>query len=160
MGQPFLRQLATGIMTRFGNQTLHMGEVVVLLPTQRGCLSLKEIFRQKAQGQTLILPRIYALADLEKEPILPGFLPQERSLPQKVISRWERVGHLMNLVQQFLRQKNLCHTPAVAYPLAQELATLLDEFYISDVELSRLNTLVVEDFSIYWQQNLNFLKII
>lgn len=160
MGQPFLRQLAAGIITRFGNQPIRMGEVVVLLPTQRGCLSLKEIFQEKAREKTLILPRIYALADLEKEPILPGFLPDlQESLSQKVISRWERLGHLTYLVQQFLRQKNLCHTSAVAYPLAQELATLLDEFYISDVDLARLDTLVVEDFSIYWQQNLNFLKI-
>lgn len=173
MGQPFLRQLAAGLISRFGDHPLQMGEVVVLLPTRRGCLSLKEIFREAAREKTLILPRIYALADLEKEPILPGFLPDftaetfvgqaegdQAEISGKVISRWERLGHLTYLVQAFLQQKHLCYTPAVAYPLAQELATLLDEFYISGVSLGRLETLVTEDISIYWQQNLDFLRII
>lgn len=161
LGKPFLRQLATGIIVRFGDQPMAMGEVVVLLPTRRGCLSLKEIFQEKAREKALILPRIYALADLEKEPILPGlFLDFQEATPPKVISKWQRLGHLTRLVQQFLQQKNLCHTPATAYSLAQELATLLDEFYISNVDLAQLETLVADDFSIYWQQNLSFLKII
>lgn len=161
MGEPFLRQLATGIIRRFGDQPIIMGQVVVLLPTRRGCLSLKEIFQEKAREKALILPRIYALADLEKEPVLPGLsLDFQETSASKVISKWQRLGHLTQLVQQFLQQKNLCHTPAAAYPLAQELATLLDEFYISNVDLTQLEALESDDFSIYWQQNLSFLKII
>ena len=158
MGQPFLRQLAQGIMRRFASQPMIMGETVVLLPTRRGCLSLKEIFKEYAQEKPLILPRIYALADLEKEPILPGLAIAP--LSSEVISTWQRLGHLTQLVQQFLQQKNLCHTVATAYPLAKDLATLLDEFYISNVDLTQLETVVDEDFSIFWQQNLAFLKII
>lgn len=158
MGQPFLRRLAEGILTRFGAQPITMGQVVVLLPTRRGCLSLKEIFQEKAKQNALILPRIYALADLEQDPILPGLTPPITS--SKVISKWQRMGHLTQLVQQFLHQKNLCQLVATAYPLAQELATLLDEFYISNVDLTQLETVVEDDFSLYWQQNLAFLKII
>ncbi|WP_032113148.1 PD-(D/E)XK nuclease family protein [Candidatus Paracaedibacter symbiosus] len=161
VGRPFLRNLAAGIIDRFGGDPIAMGQTVVLLPTRRGCLSLKEIFKQKASEKSLILPRIYALADLEQEPILPG-LPFDIDInpPIKVISKWQRLGHLTQLVQQFLQQKNLCHTTQAAYPLAQELATLLDEFYISNVELTKLETLVEDEFSNYWQQNLAFLKII
>lgn len=158
MGRPFLRQLAEGMMARFATHPLAMGEVVVLLPTRRGCLSLKEIFQEKAKQKALILPRIYALAELEQEPILPGLLPPVTDT--KVISKWQRLGHLTQLVQQFLQQKNLCHTVATAYPLAQELATLLDEFYISNIDLAQLETVVDDDLSLYWQQNLAFLKII
>lgn len=158
MGRPFLRQLARGIITRFAGQPLAMGEAVVLLPTRRGCLSLKEIFQEYAKEKPLILPRIYALAELEKEPILPGLTVAPT--PPCVISKWQRLGHLTQLVQQFLQQKNLCHTVATAYPLAGELATLLDEFYISNIDLARLETVIEDDFSIYWQQNLDFLKII
>ena len=86
MGQPFLRQLAQGIMARFAAHPMLMGEMVVLLPTRRGCLSLKEIFQEYAKEKPLILPRIYALADLEKEPILPGLAVAPTS--SLVISIW------------------------------------------------------------------------
>lgn len=158
MGQPFLRQLAQGIIMRFAAHPMMMGETVILLPTRRGCLSLKEIFQEYAKEKPLILPRIYALADLEKEPILPGLTVAAASFC--VISKWQRLGHLTQLVQQFLEQKKLCHTVSTAYPLAKDLATLLDEFYISNVDLAQLEIVVDEDFSIYWQQNLAFLKII
>lgn len=158
LGRPFLRQLAEGMMARFSTHPIAMGEAVVLLPTRRGCLSLKEIFQEYAKQKALILPRIYALADLEQDPILPGLPLPIREV--KVISKWQRLGHLTQLVQQFLQQKNLCHTVATAYPLAQELATLLDEFYISNVDLAQLEVVVEDDLSLYWQQNLAFLKII
>lgn len=157
LGSSFLKTLADGIIERFSDDPIRMGQSVVLLPTRRGCISLKDILQKKAKERSLILPRIYALADLEQNPILPGLPIIE--IP-KTISKWERLGKLAHLVQQFLRQRNLCDSIAVAYKLAKELSVLLDECYISNISLKNIETLFQSDFSIYWQQNLSFLQII
>jgi ATP-dependent helicase/nuclease subunit B len=154
LAQSFIPALAQGLMARYPNPK-DMARVLVLLPTRRGCLAL----RQELQGQGLTLfPRVLALADLESCPILPGFMPEEETMP--ALSEWRRQGLLTQLVYAFEKQKYNRTNAATATALAKELMQLIDEAATSCVDLSNLKTLVVDDYAQHWQLTLDFLTIL
>jgi ATP-dependent helicase/nuclease subunit B len=149
-GQPFLETLADGIMERFSPTPLLLAKTLVILPTRRGCLGLKEAFQQRRHSQ--ILPRIIALADLEQEPTVPGFIasPLPPAMP---------TAQQLGLLSQLILKKEQTSI-ATALTLAQELMTLLDEIHTSDSDMVRLKSLVGNQFAHHWQLTLDFLKII
>ncbi|MBW8309880.1 MAG: PD-(D/E)XK nuclease family protein [Candidatus Paracaedibacteraceae bacterium] len=149
-GQPFLETLAEGIMERFSSNPLLLAKTLVILPTRRGCLGLKEAFQQRRYSQ--ILPRIIALADLEQEPTVPGFIasPLPPAMP---------VAQQLGLLSQLILKKEQTSI-TTALNLAKELITLLYEIHTSDSYMARLHTLVGNQFAQHWQITLDFLKII
>lgn len=149
-GQPFLETLAGGIVGRFAANPLLLAKTLVILPTRRGCLGLKEAFLNRRNSQ--VLPRIIALADLEHEPNVPGFIPPP--LPTAIPSA-QQLGILSQLVL-----KKDPTSLANAFNLAKELMALIDEIHTSDIEITKLQTLVGNQFAQHWQQTLDFLKII
>ncbi len=150
LGQPFLDTLADGIMEKFSSNPLILAKTLVILPTRRGCLGLKEAFQQRRHCQ--ILPRIIALADLEQEPTVPGFIapPLPPAMPAA-----QQLGLLSQLI---LKKERI--SIATALNLARELMTLLDEIHTSDSDMAQLHTLVGKQFAQHWQITLDFLKII
>ncbi|AIK97226.1 PD-(D/E)XK nuclease family protein [Candidatus Odyssella acanthamoebae] len=149
-GQPFLETLADGIMQRFSSNPLLLAKTLVILPTRRGCLGLKEAFQQRRNSQ--ILPRIIALADLEQEPTVPGFIAP-------VLRPAMPAAQQLGLLSQLILKKEQTSI-ATALNLAKELMTLLDEIHTSDGDIARLQTLVGTQFAQHWQITLDFLKII
>lgn len=149
-GQPFLENLAEGIIERFQHDTVLLAKSLIILPTRRGCLGLKEAFQQRGCSQ--ILPRIMALADLEQEPMLPGFMAPP--LPSAIPSA-QQLGLLSQLI---LKKENI--SVASALGLARDLMTLIDEIHTSDINLEKLQNLVGSQFAQHWQLTLDFLKII
>ncbi|WP_010298816.1 PD-(D/E)XK nuclease family protein [Candidatus Odyssella thessalonicensis] len=149
-GQPFLATLADGILARFKQDPLLLAKTLVILPTRRGCLGLKEAFQQRRDAQ--ILPRIVALADLEQEPQVPGFIPAP--LPPAMPS----VQQLGILSQLILKKEQI--SAATALALAKELMALIDEIHTTDIDIENLQTLVGDHFAQHWQITLDFLKII
>ncbi|MBX3457447.1 MAG: PD-(D/E)XK nuclease family protein [Candidatus Paracaedibacteraceae bacterium] len=154
-GESFLEKLADGIVERFGHDPLLLAKSVIILPTRRGCLGLKEAFQSRKISQAL--PRIIALADLEQDPILPGFVAEP--LPPSMPST-QQLGLLTQLVLNYLSTHQ--HKPSLnsALNLSQELLSLIDEIHTSDVPLDQLQNLVSDRYAQHWQQTLDFLKII
>lgn len=156
---PFLSTLVIGILDRYGHDPLLLGNAIVLLPTQRGCLNLKVAFRRHHKinpNLTQVVPRIIPLADLEKTPFLPGFIPD--LLPPDS-PKFQQLGLLSQLIMAY-GKKELPLTANKALALAEDLLTLLDEIHTSDVAPESLNDLVGEEFAHHWQITLDFLKII
>ena len=154
-GESFLDKLADGIVERFGNDPLLLAKSVIILPTRRGCLGLKEAFQSRKISQAL--PRIVALADLEQGPILPGFIGE--SLPPSMPSA-QQLGLLTQLVMNYLSSHQVKPSLTSALNLSQDLLGLIDEIHTSDVPLDQLHTLVSDRYAQHWQQTLDFLKII
>lgn len=158
--QPFLPTLAQGILNRFGDNPLTLAKTIVLLPKRRGCLGLKAAFRHSQKflnkKQPLILPRIIALADLEQTPHLPGFIPAPMppSMP-----KIQQLGLLSQLILAY-GKKNVPLSANKALQLAQDLLALLDEIHTSDINPSKLATLVDKEFAEHWKLTLDFLQII
>lgn len=149
-GQPFLETLADGIVNRLGQSPLLLGKSLIILPTRRGCLGLKEAFQKRRRAQ--LLPKIVALADLEYEPIVPGFIPPQLT---SAMPSTQQLGLLTHLILK--REKS---SFATALNLASELSALMDEIHTSDVDAQHLHTLVGDKFAQHWQLTLDFLKII
>jgi ATP-dependent helicase/nuclease subunit B len=163
-GYPFLETLMEGIIDRFKESPLLLAKTVVLLPTRRGCLGLKEAFQNRyqvqspkqspgqQQGQGQILPKIIALADLEQNPAVPGFMPPP--LPPAMTAT-----HQLGLLSQLILKKENTSI-ATALKLAKDLMTLLDEIHTSDSDLTKLQMVGGDQFAQHWQVTLDFLKII
>ncbi|HXF90804.1 MAG TPA: hypothetical protein VNJ29_02620, partial [Candidatus Nitrosotenuis sp.] len=158
LGYSFLDHLAQGLMKETDQQPFQLAKYVILLPTKRGCLTLQQAFFNQAKTKSLILPKIIALSDLEVSPTLPGFSLTEE-IPE-AISNWQRLSLLTRLIYQYYQQQPNPIDYATAFSQAQALATLLDEFETSAIDVNRLYDLVSENFASHWQITLNFLKII
>ena len=67
-GQAFLEQLADGLADDFcDSQPEALASVTILLPTRRATRRLKEAFLLSNNSTTPLLPRIYAIGDIEEE---------------------------------------------------------------------------------------------
>lgn len=148
----FLETFVAGLKERYTN-SLDIARCIILLPTKRGCLSLKEIL----STEFTILPRIIALSDLEEQPILPGFVGEP--LP-KAIPSMQRLGLLAQLIRAYGRSQNHCLSYSAALAQAEQLATLLDEIHTTGCDLNDLTTLVADEYAGYWQLTMRFLEII
>lgn len=154
LSQAFIPALAQGLLERYPDPQ-QMARCVVLLPTRRGCLALRQaLINQNAH----LFPKIIALADLESTPLLPGFLPETPA--PSAISDWRRQGILTQLVYAFEKQKDGHPNVATATALAKELMQLIDEAATSCVDLQDLKGLVSDDYAQHWQLTLDFLKIL
>ena len=73
-GQVFLEQLAGSLVDDFcDSEPEALASVTILLPTRRATRRLKEAFLRSSNSTTLLLPRIYAIGDIEEEdPIAHG----------------------------------------------------------------------------------------
>lgn len=158
LGTSFIPALAQGLLARFGPTTTPLSHVVVLLPTRRGCLALKQAFMRVQKDGAFMLPRIIALADLENFPLLPGFMPATEL--SDALSDWQRQGLLTKLVLAFEKQKFDRTHIAIATALARELMTLIDEAATSAIDLNKIHDLVSSDYAQHWQLTLDFLKIL
>lgn len=112
LGQTYLKTLAKGIAERFGP------ELTVLLPSNRGVLSLQKSFLKL--GQSLVLPKILTLTD---------YCERETS---KSISSLERIHVVLRLLKKELPSSSTSHL----MKLATNIVSLWDEFTLSGVDLT------------------------
>lgn len=158
LSYPFLQTLADGILIRYGNDPLTLAQTIILLPTQRGCLSLKSIFQNQTSSK--IIPKIIALADLETVPLLPGYIPSQ--LPPEM-PKTQQLGLLSQLILKYEKEKTTQKSSigaAKALKLAEDLLSLLDEFHTSEINPSTLKEIIDDEFANHWQITLNFLTLI
>jgi ATP-dependent helicase/nuclease subunit B len=148
---PFLPTLAEALVA--WPQEL-LADTLVLLPSRRACLGLREALAQAAPGRTLLLPRLMPigevnaeelLLDAEAELALPAALPPLRR-------------HLLLTRLVLARDKEMKHEQAIR--LANELMRFLDEVATESLPLERLEGLVEGELASHWQDTLRFLRIL
>ncbi len=153
VGIAFVDALARGLLDQAGGDPLALAAMTVLLPTRRAQRSLSEAFLRVTEGKALLLPRLLALADLDRE--TPGF--DSPDLPA-ALDPLERRLILARLVM--LRGGAFAVSPDQALRLAEALADLIDAVETEGVDFAGLKELAGEEFALHWQKTLEFLTIV
>lgn len=165
---PFLKEICRRWFEQAHGDPKAMGRGVIILPGRRASKALAKNFGMMLNGRAALLPRIMSIGDVE-DAELELLYPQDGSfwhMPDR-ISVMERLSALCALILKRDKEQPIFGAPlslAQAWPLAQELANLMDEAEREDVDLvDALQTLCKElaaDISQHWQDILQFLDII
>ena len=154
---PFLDTLASEWLAQAGDDPLSVANGLILLPTRRAARALVEAFLGQTDGRPLLLPRITAFGALDEAPLaLAGSLSLPPAVPDPL-----RLAQLTRLVMALDGRFGAPVTADQAWPLAVELAALMDEAERAEINLATvLPTLVAEDYATHWGITLEFLQIV
>ena len=154
---PFLDALAAEWLERAGGDPLAVSRGLILLPTRRAARALAEAFLRASGGRPLLLPRITALGALDEAPLtLAGAL----DLPPAVEPA-QRLAALTRLILAMRGANGAPRTADRAWPLAAELAALMDEAERAEIDLARrLPEAADPAYAAHWAQTLKFLHIV
>ncbi len=155
--EAFLDALAADWLHEAGDDPLAVADGLILLPTRRAARALAEAFLARTEGRPLLLPRIAALGALDEAPLaLAGTLTLRPAIPAPV-----RLAHLTRLVMALDGRFGAPVTADHAWPLAVELAALMDEAERAEIDLAAvLPGLAAEDYAAHWGITLDFLRIV
>jgi ATP-dependent helicase/nuclease subunit B len=152
---PFLQTLAAGLLA----DPTPLADHLVLLPSRRACLGLRDEFLELADGRPLLLPRMQPVGDLEADELLLD--PEvELDLP----SALSPIRRRLMLTRAIVARRNprdgreIPHEQAVR--LAGELAAFLDELADEGVPLEKLEQLVPDELARHWQLTLEFMNVL
>jgi double-strand break repair protein AddB len=180
---PFLTTLAGAILS--GDLPLPGGPkpdplslplFTLYLPTRRAARSLREAFLAEAGGNAMLLPRIRTLGDPDEEAAL--ILGADYADDSSVVAGAPAIGAmqrrlaLMRLVLAFRHRPPPDATeieiesirwdpsPGQASGLAADLARLMDTVESEEVDLTKIDKIVPEEFAEHWRSTVEFLKIV
>ena len=130
---------------------------LILLPTRRAARALAETFLRVSGGRALLLPRIVAIGALDEAPLA---LTRALDLPPAVAPA-QRLAALSRLILAMNGANGAPRTIDHAWPLAAELAALMDEAERSGIDLAdRLPSAADDRFAAHWAATLKFLEIV
>ncbi len=154
---PFLDALAAWWLSTRGSDPLAVADGLFLLPTRRAARGLTAAFLAASQGRPLLLPRIAALGALDEAPLaLSGALDLPPAVPEAT-----RLAVLTRLVMQLEGRFGAPGTADRAWPLAVELASLLDEAHRAEVNLIEALPRAAEiEHAAHWERTIQFLQIV
>jgi len=153
----FLDSIAADWLARAGDDPLAVANGLILLPTRRASRALAEAFLAQTEGRPLLLPRITAFGALDEAPFA---LAGAFDLPPAVGPAL-RLAQLTRLVMALDGRFGAPNTADRAWPLAAELAALMDEAERAEIDLdAALPGLAAEDYASHWQVTLEFLAIV
>ena len=168
-GQAFLEQLADGLTDDFCDAKPEaLASVTILLPTRRATRRLKEAFLRSNNSTWPLLPRIYAIGDIEEE---DSIINGSESV-NELINTAHSVPPTMSPTRQKLLLAKLIHRwwgarsddnikPFdQALQVARELVKFLDHFQTARLDIASFDTLVPEDYAAHWRETIDFLRII
>jgi ATP-dependent helicase/nuclease subunit B len=152
--RPFLRELAGWLVSGGGD----IARDAVLLPTRRACRALKELLADMSNGAA-VLPAITPLGDIDEDGFAfleyDGEDPSGAAVPPAIPSVERNL-----ILARLIEAKSPDMGGARAYRLALDLARLMDQVQMEELDFSRLSGLVPERYSEYWRQTLEFLNIV
>ena len=167
-----------------GKDQMALADARIYIPTRRAARALTEELARRTAGRAILLPHIVPLGMMDETAdmlafsasageearlaaLAPGVSPLERRL---------RLSHLVLQWAKTLRAAAsrtehdapsfdegelnvIAHAPAQAWSLAGELAALIDEMLIENIDPLKLKDIPVENLEKYWQITLQFLEI-
>jgi ATP-dependent helicase/nuclease subunit B len=154
-GINFAEAVAAELLQRARESTnpLELTDTLLLLPTRRACRTMRTAFLRQSDGQSLLLPRLYALGDLDADELM--LTDTDLTIPP-ALPPLRRLLHLARLIRSY----NAEWTHAQAISMARALAKLLDDMTLEGVSPDKLDTLLqdeIADLSEHWKQTLNFI---
>jgi ATP-dependent helicase/nuclease subunit B len=157
---------------------LMLAQTKIYVPTRRAARALARELHRYSESDAILLPDIVTLGhfeDIEHDVLFAASARDDYELPPSV-NPLQRHIQLMQLIFEWakaLRQARLggelsstLDLPTFlaidapqAWHLAHDLASLMDEMIIEDIDWARVGTLVPDQFDDYWGVTLDFLKI-
>jgi ATP-dependent helicase/nuclease subunit B len=176
-------QIIAGFSRALG--PLEIADATIYVPTRRAARALANELSRALDRPATLLPRLLPLGALDAtetslffeesslDPILDPDLPLaaneilRRMLLSDLVLQWgEVLRHAIIAIDADGKRRvdpgEAClvgTSPIDAWHLASELAGLIDELIIEDVEWKRLDPLVLPEFDIYWRITIDFLDI-
>ncbi len=154
-GQPFLRVLALGLIERLGEC---LPDALVLLPSRRACVALREAFGEVGDGRPMLLPRLEPVGEAAADELL--LTGAEELGVKPAIPPLRRRLLLARLVIKLHEAAYEGITDEHAIRLAGELGTFLDEVETEEVGFDGLAGLVPDEHAKHWETILKFLQIL
>jgi len=156
---PFLDTLAQWWLQRSSRDgdPLAVADGLILLPTRRAARGLTDAFLRASAGRPMLLPRIAALGALDEAPLaLRGTLDLAPAVAPAL-----RLAVLTRMVMAMGGQNGAPATADRAWPLAVELAHLLDEAHRAEIDLAhRLPDAAALEHASHWDRTIQFLQIV
>ena len=154
-GLPFPKAMAEGVLARLracGADPAALSDVEIIVSTQRAARSLRAAFVEAADGVALG-PRLYTLGDIGADLSLPCDAPPP-------IDKMRRLMLLTRLTRALLESAPELGAPAVAAPLAADLAALLESAQAAGVSLNGLEAFEEDRYAAHWSLSRKFLELI
>lgn len=153
---PFVDALMHGMLREAKSDPLVFADSLILLPTRRACLHLREAFRRHMNGKAMLLPRMQPIGDLDEDEIYFAGTNINPDIPPAITP----LRRQLLLAQMIVRKESgmpLDH----AAKLAEALAHLLDEVQNERRDFTGLEELVIEkELAAHWQETVKFLHIL
>lgn len=158
-GRPFLASLAAGLL-RLPPDLL--ADHLILLPSRRACLELRDTFLELSERPALLLPRLQPVGEVDLADLPLPLLSGEPEGPPPIDPLRRRLL-LARLVQAKARaagggKGGMPDEQAIR--LATALAELLDLVQTERADLGRLATLIPAELAEHWQEVVTFLGIL
>ena len=178
---PFLSTLIEALVTGRlvpgfpgSGDPLALATATIYLPTRRACRLARDVFLDVLESDAAILPRIVAIGDVDEDEIAfaeagIGEMARETLDLPKELGGLERQIQLAKLILKWAQTPTMrrdgqaslvANSPAAALALAGDLARLMDDMVTRQVPWDRLDGLVPDDVDEYWQNTLEFLRIV
>lgn len=158
-GVPFARALAAQILKENKGAPEKLSQIQIFLPTRRAARVLREAFLKESGGESLLLPRLQSVGDVEEDALAMEMLG---SGLVEVIDLKPGLPLLKRqlMLAQLVQKLDETRTPDQAAALAGALGQLIDHIYTENLNLADLKDLVPDDFASHWQITLDFLKVL
>jgi ATP-dependent helicase/nuclease subunit B len=141
-----------------------LSEAVVLVPNRRATITLRDAFAQLADGATVILPRIFSIADVGDELLAllgTDALDVLASIPA-AMGEQERLCMLAAQVRAFEENRSVSGSLDYTMMLAENLAQLQDQCTRAGVAIGEgaIEALFPGDYAEHWRDSVLFLNIV
>ncbi|MDR1026625.1 MAG: hypothetical protein LBL47_04415, partial [Lactobacillus sp.] len=159
----FVDELAKRLLDETRDNPLSLSDILILLPNRRAVSSLKDAFVRHNGLMPTMLPRMQVIGDSDEEELLltglSSFAQVEDISP--AIDKVERLLIFTKIIMSRPKEFGITDlSSAQACYLAGELANLIDVVENERLSFDKLENLVPEEYTAYWQETLNFLNII
>ena len=157
-GAKFSNELARGIIAR-GKTPEDLARALIMVPSRRAARALREAFLNANDGQTVLLPRMVPIGDVDEDDPDILIAPELGAALPPPVNELRRTLILAQLLEGF-RLGGHKPSAAQAMQLARSLGQLLDQLHNADAEPAALRDLLPEQFSMHWQDILKLLSIL
>ena len=151
--------LASHLLEKYADNLLALTDTTVLLPNRRAVRELRNAFIRLHGMNATLLPKILPLGSIDEDGFF--FSGNDLNIPN-VVSSTERLMIFIRLItarpDDSFKLEHLSY--AQACYLARELASLVDMVNNEQLDFTKLQNLVPEEYAAHWQNTLDFLKII
>lgn len=163
---PLADKMAQWLLAKYAGQADGLSRVILFLPSRRAIRTVKEAFLRASNGQSLLLPQLIPFGEIDE-----SFVLRHANLSDESIEKFESMhptpppmARLMAMQELVWRygQKMIpqLHNREAALDLASKLLDFIDEMDREHGDWTKLDRLAPDSFAEYWQQTLEFLKII